>query len=682
MFGFRRLRSERFLNRCLLCAGLLVGICPTVSGQAIVGVTVTPHRQSPQLRWRRDAGVELAARVELFIANDTTETLHFDRTTALTFDNASPAQLTAEELWAWHDTPGAWLEEQVSLPPGGVAVLAFNGSSRAWGVGTEHTLKLDDTPPQDFSIDQPDVWLEKVVFLREPSSTADSLEPDQIVVHLRNAGMSPVRPVRADLWLPAQPGLHQVFSPGRSFDIDTGSETIAAGEAGVVVIDAATMPLGYAVLEMVLADEQGGRQSVGARVRIKPESFDISGGWVASKRAHGNSLTDEPYLQTLIGMHINTGQIEEVAGYTDTPQLYDAYPLKRFNRLGDTARYDTDAMLPGIHAVEFIGEPQFGGGRPVPPQAVWEQLAPYQPTRLPTSVTLSEERTWFRYAGLSDFAHFDAYRVIAPAADNWRAYDRWNGQSIRWGAPLETIGDMTRSLAHHWRPAPIAIWSQGAHDGWGGPWSPRRGSPNPEELRSQAWHGLANGVHSLYWFNLSLKSLVAFPDLIAPITRVNREAKILEPLLLSASLTSHERVEARGQPDWDLTVLSAPHAAVLAAHDLAYSMDAEQSEFRFHPRSARLRFPLPAWLHEATHVFRVDADGTHEVTAEVRNGEALLSDTIHMVGVYVATRDDALRQALTARHRTLLDREAAIGFHPATSPDDLAVLTALAEDVD
>ena len=90
---------------------------------------------------------------------------------------------------------------------------------------------------------------------------------------------------------------------------------------------------------------------------------------------------------------------------------------------------------------------------------------------------------------------------------------------------------MTRSLAHHWRPAPVAIWSQGAHDGWGGPWSPRRGSPTPDELRSQAWHGLGNGVASLYWFNLSVKSLVAFPDLIEPITRVNREAKMLEEQL-------------------------------------------------------------------------------------------------------------------------------------------------------
>ena len=42
------------------------------------------------------------------------------------------------------------------------------------------------------------------------------------------------------------------------------------------------------------------------------------------------------------------------------------------------------------------------------------------------------------------------------------------------------------------------------------------------------WHGLANRVTSLYWFNLSLSSLVAFPDLIEPIGRVGREIRLLD----------------------------------------------------------------------------------------------------------------------------------------------------------
>jgi hypothetical protein len=138
------------------------------------------------------------------------------------------------------------------------------------------------------------------------------------------------------------------------------------------------------------------------------------------------------------------------------------------NRLQPFSPYDTDDVLPRVHAVEFLGEPQYGGGRPVPPQPVWKELAPYAATRLPTSVTHSEERVWRFYAGLSDYPHYDASRVTAPAPDAWSRYDRWSGESIRWGAPLETIGEMTRSLRELNRPRPIAYWSQGAHHGWGG----------------------------------------------------------------------------------------------------------------------------------------------------------------------------------------------------------------------
>ena len=69
-------------------------------------------------------------------------------------------------------------------------------------------------------------------------------------------------------------------------------------------------------------------------------------------------------------------------------------------------------MLPRIHAVEFLGESQYGGEGPVPPQEVWKQLSAYAPTRLPTAVTHSEERVWRFYAGLSDYPHYDALRAL------------------------------------------------------------------------------------------------------------------------------------------------------------------------------------------------------------------------------------------------------------------------------
>ena len=97
---------------------------------------------------------------------------------------------------------------------------------------------------------------------------------------------------------------------------------------------------------------------------------------------------------------------------------------------------------------------------------MWEAFAPYAPTRLPTSITHSEERIWRFYAGLLDYHYYDAYRVNAPSPDAWNRYDRWNGKRIAWGAPLETIGTMPRSLRILNRPRPIASWSLGAN-GWG-----------------------------------------------------------------------------------------------------------------------------------------------------------------------------------------------------------------------
>jgi len=81
---------------------------------------------------------------------------------------------------------------------------------------------------------------------------------------------------------------------------------------------------------------------------------------------------------------------------------------------------------------------------------------------------------------------------------------RWGGQTIRWGAPLETIGEMTRSLREISRPGPIAYWSQGAHAGWDRYGGRSRTSPTPDELRLQAYHALSSRITSLYWFNLAL----------------------------------------------------------------------------------------------------------------------------------------------------------------------------------
>jgi hypothetical protein len=326
-------------------------------------------------------------------------------------------------------------------------------------------------------------------------------------------------------------------------------------------------------------------------------------------------------------------------------------------------KWDTDEWLPKIHAVEFIGEPQFGGGKPMSPQEVFDQLLPYRISRLPTSVTLSDERTWRWYAGLSDYPHYDAYRVVAPAADAWGAYDRWGGRRITWGAPLETIGDMSRNLREISRPAPVAYWSQGPHHGWGGGLfrgGRQRRSPTPDELRAQAVHALAARITSLYWFNLSLKSLLKFPDTWEPMQRIGREIRMLEPFYLEGDAYAFQRISRDGQPDWELSTIAAPDAAVLFAIDTAYTADDQENVFKFGPpRPAVFSFTLPHWLREPTDVFRVDADGIHEVQWRPTPDGVRIQDQQKLDAIYIATSQPSLRDEIEQRRQAALAVEAA-----------------------
>jgi hypothetical protein len=484
-----------FFLPLLLLSGL--GVFPAPAAE-IVGTSIIPHRMETAMRYRLPRDPESAARVQLFVKGPATP---------IRFDGRTPAELLTGNEWAWHDLGAA-----VPVPEGALTVWSFNGRSARWGAGRSFELEAEGLGKVPLSIAVPGQWISAATFL----SSDGAVQPDTIVLHLANESKQELRATSLRLWLPKDGASWQVLWPQESLTV---SAVVPPGDKGFIKVRGPRLPLTYAALEITTS-----AGPLWAHLRIKRETFDISGGWV------NQSATHEPYLKLLRHLHVNAGQIDHVAGYTDNPALYDRYPLKLFNRLWPLEKWDTDAWLPKIHAVEFIGEPQFGGGKAVPPQEVFDQLLPYRISRLPTSVTLSDESTWRWYAGLSDYPHYDAYRVVAPAADAWGEYDRWGGRRIRWGAPLETIGDMCRSLRELNRPMPCAHWSQGPHDGWKGGWfgsGRARRSPTPDELRAQAMHALSTRITSLYWFNLSLKSLLAFPDTWEPITRIGREIRML-----------------------------------------------------------------------------------------------------------------------------------------------------------
>ena len=674
--------SKRTLGWVSLMA--IVPILARAASLSLEGTHVVPHLQSKEMQYRKKPDFSLGARVEIFLRNTSHEEMVLPASTDIRLRENTPEELLRDDQWAWHDLPSAWGGEPLHLPPGALTVWSWNGKRADWGTNTQAEVSIrrpGQSKADQFQvrIDNPTVWLSAVTFL----GTGTHVQPDTVLFHVVNHTAGPLKLEATRLWLPMSNATWRVLIPqpwtSNRLDRFPADGIIPSKDRGGATIATGPLPLTYAALEVRLTDNTGKPVTVWTHQRIKREAFDISGGWVHDTSGGGNKpLESEAFHKTLRRIYVNTAHIREVAGYTDQTGpngLYTRYPLKYFSELKPLEHYDSDALLPRIHAVESLGEPQYGGGKPVPPQDCWKAMSIYAPTRLPTSITHSEERVWRFYAGLTDYPHYDAYRVTAPSPDAWGQYDRWDGQRIRWGSPLETIGEMCRSLRELNRPRPTAYWSQGPHHDWNGYGGRKRGSPTPDELRLQAYHALSSRITSLYWFNLSLRSLVTFPDLIEPMTRVGREIRMLENYYLEGDATSHERVMRIGKPDWDLDVVAGPGGALLFALDLAYTPDGEEKVFKFGPpRETTLRFPLPAYLRKPAEVFRVDADGVTQVNHRVGEKEVEIRDRISRVAIYVVATSSGERDRIEKRRQTCVTSEEAVGFDPGRNPEHLAVL--------
>jgi len=174
-------------------------------------------------------------------------------------------------------------------------------------------------------------------------------------------------------------------------------------------------------------------------------------------------------------------------------------------------------------------------------------------------------------------------------------------------------------------------------------------------------HALSSRITSLYWFNLSLKSLMKFPDTWEPIARIGREIRMLEPFLLEGDAYDFESLsKADGTPDWELASIASPTTAILFANDTAYVPDPVENVFKFGPpRAAAFRFRLPPWLREPVEVFRIDADGAHAIVWAVTGERVTIQDHRSLDAVYIATTDTSVRAEILQRRQTALDRESA-----------------------
>lgn len=670
--------------------GTKEGLAGAAAKVSLAGVTVTPHvRATGIMTTDKGDGMPLGARIQFFVRNDGTKPEEALTLSEATFDGNYPLGRILKGEWSWHDTPNLWPEPR-SFPPGTLSVWTINAVQPTWQNTGRIVLGIEDWDrgvPIEFTaeIKPPARWVSAVTFLGQ------DVHPDRMIIHIANTSNAAVRVKGARLWLPKDNDSYRILYPTdrlRTTRCLPEDKTIPAGEKGVLIAETDPLPLTYTALEVQLEDEAGGLQTLWSHVRIKREVFDISGGWVDGPARDGRStLLHEPFLKVLKRLYVNTGHIGIIKGYNDThgeSELYKNYPIKQFGALRPLNEYDQDKMLPLVHGAELLGEPQlpFSNGG-VLPQQVFKEFAPYASTRIPTTITLNDEATFRYYAGLSDYPHYDAYRVIAPAVDIWTSYDRWaHGVRIGWGAPLEGIGELCRVLREMSRPAPTAVWSQGPADGWYEIDGRMRFAPTPDELRLQAYHALSSRITSMYWFNLNLQALVRYRDTLDEITRIGRETRMLESFYLEGDAYQYKSVKTPdGKYDWDLASIVSPSGSLLFALDLAYEPNTTTKSFEFGPpRAAQFDFTLPAFAAKLTEVFRVDADGTHDVKYELTGNRLTIRDTAHKVAIYVAATTPNLRRSLDEHRRSLEKTEQEIGFDPAANDRDFAVLSGLARE--
>ena len=186
---------------------------------------------------------------------------------------------------------------------------------------------------------------------------------------------------------------------------------------------------------------------------------------------------------------------------------------------------------------------------------------------------------------------------------------------------------------------------------------------------------MAHRITSLYWFNLSLDSLLKFPDLIEPITRVSREICLLEDFYLEGDAYHYERLAREGKPEWDIAVIAGPRGALLFALDLAYTPDPQEKVFKFGPpREATLQFLLPAYLRAAVEVLRVDAEGISPVNSTRIAEGVQITGRFGPENIFVVSPRPGLAKELEARRFELVAYEDAFHFDAGRNSDDLAQL--------
>lgn len=609
---------------------LLAAACAAQDLPEIAGVAVTPHVTTDETRYR-GRSVPDGAWVQIVLRNPADRPLP-----APTMVNGrEPMQWVLGGEWSWMDAPRG-------VPAGGFAVLSFNGITPRWRPGAEIVLENHRRPWRaSVRLEEQEVSLSKVAFFPKRG---------QVAVHFRNRSKAAVQLETVTL--------HTGTGFTRAIGLTRGLNAPAeAGGRGAGLWSAPELPSGYALVEATFSNQM----KAWSLLRIKDDSFDIGAGWLDTRAPNGENPLQLPLFRSLLRrLHINLTHSQ----HDPAP---DGRPFRRMSTFADIKKFSAAGEAASIHCADVVGEPQHSG---LSPWEVWRRLKPYESGTFPTCLTLSEDLGFGFYAGLSDWPHFDAYRVNAPHADDWAGYERFGG--LAWGAPLESIGAMTRVLREVSVPRPVAAWSQSAHYNWrSGMGGRKRLDPTPGEMAMQAWQAVANGAQSLYWYSMESYSALRSPDLLIPAMEIGRKLRVLNELLETGDATWHAR-----QNGFDLNVVAAPEAAVLFAMDLEYRADADTKTFRWAgPRAMDAEFALPEWLRgEGVEVVQLRPSSIEKAQFQMTAGGVRLRGEADSVSIYILFRKNELRGILQQKLESLIRSESGEGFDPA-NPEHLRRLS-------
>lgn len=630
----------------------------------ILGVTVVPHFISGEIpSSRRDERYNVAgSNVRIYIRNTSQDTV-FPK---VTFNGQSGTELLAANMVSYCDVPETRKRNNISsqIPPGAIDYYLLNlieSSFYTKGI----TIAFQDsvsglTMKKKIEINKPDLYASRITF----SSSTGSVIPDGFYMYFKNERGSNAIFNEVKIWSASERYTdHWWNKPIKPKNLQWfGRDNIIAhGSLNGAYVKTGNLHFGEAILEFSFTID-GKKVNIFYTMKPMVINFDLGMGW-GDEYLEGSLA----FVKTMKLLHMNTVNGNAREFFTNADGRSEQYPMKVFSKLiGDAQTRDT-LRINQIHGEENIGEPQL---HKLPAQDIYDYYSFFRQSAFPSTLTLSHEPGFNAYAGVVDFNHFDAYRVTSPHADRWGQYYKYGEKNVRWGAPLETLGDYMRTLNRISYPNRVAAWTQGMFNDWAG--YGRASYPNPLEIRIQAYEVVANGASSLYWFTLGGKHLMNHRFCLPEIQKVNREFMVVGELITKTVPWSW----VNRFMDMDYNVLAGPDYAILFAIDLRYGISKNNEFISSGPRTENLAFHLPEYLQNCNSAVKICHDGISQTNVKIENNKAFINDTFDTTAMYVLFDSSVsnLADTLVKRFDDLVSLEKSYRFNPITSDIDWNIL--------